>query len=216
MRPDIDEALRYLGIHTSADPSLRSLAENLAQELTDRIKPRSIWRPLPVTRENGVLCLAGVPLPGHSAARMLADCRQAALLLCTLGAEFDLWLRRMQARDMSAAVVLDALGSAYVEAACDAAEAEIAARYPDIYLTDRFSPGYGDLPLSLQPMLLEQVNARRIGVACTDTLLMTPQKTVSALIGLADKPQPARIRGCAHCSMNRTCTLRKAGNTCEL
>lgn len=216
MRPDIDEALRYLGIHTSADPSLRSLAENLAQELTDRIKPRSIWRPLPVTRENGVLCLAGVPLPGHSAARMLADSRQAALLLCTLGAEFDLWLRRMQARDMSAAVVLDALGSAYVEAACDAAEAEIAARYPDLYLTDRFSPGYGDLPLSLQPMLLEQANARRIGVACTDTLLMIPQKTVSALIGLADKPQPARIRGCAHCSMNRTCTLRKAGNTCDL
>ena len=65
-------------------------------------------------------------------------------------------------------------------------------------------------------MLLEQANARRIGVACTDTLLMTPQKTVSALIGLADKPQPARIRGCAHCSMNRTCTLRKAGTTCDL
>lgn len=215
MRPDIDEALRYLGVRGPAEPSLRSRAETLAQELTAHITPRCTWRPLPLTRKGGTLFLAGVPLPGHSAARMLADCQQAALLLCTLGAEFDLWLRRLQARDMSAAVMLDALGSAYVESACDAAEAEIAARFPDMYHTDRFSPGYGDLPLSLQPALLELGESRRIGVSCNDSLLMTPQKSVSALIGLACKPQAARIRGCAHCSMNKTCTHRKAGNTCD-
>lgn len=216
MRPDIDEALRYLGIQAPAAPSLRAAAEALAQELTARVKPRFTWHPLPVTHENGALHLSSLPLSGNSAARMLADCHQAVLLLCTLGTEFDLWLRRHQARDMSAAVLLDALGSAYVEAVCDAAEKEISARYPDMYLTDRFSPGYGDLPLTLQPALLELAEARRIGVACTDSLLMTPQKTVSALIGLADKPQAARIRGCAYCSMNKTCTRRKAGTTCDL
>ena len=214
MRPDIDETLRYLGVQGDAPASLRAQAEALAQELTARVTPRFIWRPLPLRRTGDALLLGSMPLPGQSAARMLADCQQAVILLCTLGAEFDLWLRRLQARDLSAAAVLDALGSAYVEAACDAAEAEIGSRYPTMYLTDRFSPGYGDLPLSLHPALLAAAEARRIGLTCTDTHLMLPQKSVSALIGLADKPQAARIRGCAHCRISKTCPYRKAGITC--
>ena len=213
---NVDEALRYLGVPSSGDEALRSRMEALASELSSRIIPRYSWRVLPIRRDGGQLLLRGLPLPGRSAERMLADCSHAALLVCSLGAEFDLLMRRLQARDMAQAVMLDALGSAYVESACDAAEREIAARFPDIYLTDRFSPGYGDLPLTLQPALLDMAEARRIGVACTPSLLMTPQKSVSALIGLADRPQMARIRGCAHCSMNKTCTIRKAGKTCDI
>jgi len=83
-----------------------------------------------------------------------------------------------------------------------------------MYLTDRFSPGYGDLPLEVQPALLEAAQAHRIGVTAAPSLMMIPQKSVSALIGLSDRPQMARIRGCAFCRMNQTCTLRKAGKSC--
>ena len=147
---------------------------------------------------------------------MLADCRQCAVLVCTLGAEFDLWVRREQMRDMARAAMLDALGSAYIEAACDAAEEAIRARLPGLYLTDRFSPGYGDLPLAVQPTLLTLAGGSRIGVTLTDTMLMVPQKSVTAIIGLADKPQMARIRGCAYCALNQSCEYRKAGTTCHV
>lgn len=215
MRPDIDEALRYLGIRRDPDGNTRAKMTALAAELCSRITPRYSWRTLSLAQGEPLL-LDDIPLPGQSAATMLAECHQCVLLVCTLGAEFDAWLRRMQARDMAQAVMLDALGSAYVEAACDEATAEIAARFPAKHLTDRFSPGYGDLPLAIQPALLEAAGARRIGVAVTPSLLMTPQKSVTALIGLADTPQRARIRGCAHCSMNQTCTLRKAGKSCGI
>ena len=75
---------------------------------------------------------------------------------------------------------------------------------------------YGDLPLDVQPRLLASAGADRIGVGLTPSLLMTPQKSVSAIVGIADAPQPARVRGCAHCALNKTCPYRKAGATCHV
>ena len=93
----------------------------------------------------------------------------------------------------------------------------LAVRFPGLYLTDRFSPGYGDLPLSLQPGICAVLDAeRRVGIHVTPSFLMNPSKSVTAVIGLSDKPQMARIRGCAWCAMRETCTLRKGGKTCGL
>lgn len=216
MQPDISEALRYLGIRSDPDGAITARMTALSAELVSRITPQKMWRVVSVAHQDGQPVLDGtLVLPGKSAARLLEDCRQCALLVCTLGIAFDAWVRQTQARDMTRAVMLDALGSAYVEAACDETEREIAARFPNMYLTDRFSPGYGDLPLDVQPQLLAAASAHRIGVTLTSSRLMLPQKSVSALIGLAAVPQQARIRGCAHCAMRQTCSLRKAGKTCE-
>lgn len=212
----VNEALRYLGVRGPADEALRSWMTTLAAELSSRIIPRHVWRVLPLNQTEQGILWGNTPLPGRSAAGMLAECGACALMVCTLGADFDAWLRQLQARDMARAVMLDALGSAFIEAACDDVETEIAGRFPKHYLTDRFSPGYGDLPLALQPELLSAAEARRIGVTINETYLMAPQKSVTALIGVADSPQAARIRGCAYCAMNKTCTMRKAGITCEL
>ena len=157
----------------------------------------------------------GVTLPGGTARRMLEQCGQAVLLLCTRGAGFEAMLRAEQVRDMARAVILDACGSAWVEAGCDEAERELSARFPGQYLTDRFSPGYGDLPLSLQRDICGSLDApRRLGVQVTDSLLLNPSKTVTAVIGLSDRPQPARIRGCGFCNLRETCQYRKGGKTC--
>lgn len=216
MHPDIDEALRYLGVRADADGSLHRQMDALADELARSCPPRWVWTAVPLAFEGGEPLTGGLRLPGRTAARMLGDCCQAVLLCCTLGASFDAWIRREQARDMARAAMLDALGSAFVERGCNAAEEEIRARFPALHLTDRFSPGYGDLPLTLQGQLLAATNAaRRLGVTCTDTCLLLPQKTVTAVIGLAEEPQAARVRGCAFCSMNKTCPLRKTGRFCQ-
>lgn len=206
MKLNIDEALRCLGVRGD-DAALRSQLVPLAEELQSRVAPRFSW---------AVTDPAALSLPGRMAADVLADCPRAAVLVCTLGPRFDLWVLREQQRDMARAAMLDALGSAFVEAGCDAAEDAIRARFPGMHLTDRFSPGYGDLPLDVQPRLLSLAGADRIGVTLTPSLLMQPQKSVSAVIGLADTPQPARIRGCAHCTLKHTCQYRKGGTTCHV
>lgn len=216
MRPDADEALRYLGA-AHADAQLHRQAEALADELAAALQPRHVWAAFPLEQEEGRSQLTGtaVELSGATAGRMLKGCAQAVLLACTLGARFDAMLRAAQARDMARAVLLDALGSAFVEAGCDEAEAEIAARFPGLYLTDRFSPGYGDLPLDIQPALCAALDGgRRLGLTVTGSLLLNPTKSVTAVLGLSPAPQPARIRGCQFCAMAGSCPYRKEGKTC--
>lgn len=207
MELNIAEALRYLGMPRDSGGTLHPQMAELAQELQRRITPRYTWAATEIS---------SLELPGKTAEKMLFGCQQAAVLVCTLGAEFDRWLRQLQIRDMARAVMLDALGSAYVESACDAAEEAIRARFPGMYLTDRFSPGYGDLPLEVQPRLMAFAGDKRVGVTLTPSLLMNPQKSVTAIVGIAAQPQPARVRGCAYCTMNQNCPYRKAGNTCHV
>lgn len=211
MELNIDEALRYLGVREDPEGALHRQMSALASELQARITPRVIWRAFDLASNSEF------QIPNsESARRMLAGCHHAAILVCTLGAEFDCWVRRLQARDMTRAVLLDALGSVYVEAGCDEAEQTILARFPGKHLTDRFSPGYGDLPLDVQPRLMALAGADRIGVTLTESLLMVPQKSVTAILGIVDTPQPARVRGCAYCTLNQTCQYRKAGTTCHV
>ena len=218
MRPDVGEALRYLGIPHPTE-EMRREAERLADELSAEIQPQYVYRVFALEHHSDCVRLLGtdIELTGSSARTMLAGCGQAALLACTLGARFDAKLLALQARDMAKAVIVDALGSAFVEAGCDQAERDISARFPDLFLTDRFSPGYGDLPLAFQPQLCAALDAgRRLGLTVSQSLLMNPVKSVTAVIGLSNAPQPARIRGCAYCNLRETCTIREGGSTCAL
>ncbi len=217
MHVDIDEALRYAGVRAPAPEDLRCAMKSVALEVQKRIVPRWHWQLYDIEHRTAdeYLPAPDLALTGQSAKRMLEECDRAVLLCCTLGAVFDSYLRALQSRDMAKALLTDAYGNALVEAGCDAAEEEIAQRLPGFYLTDRFSPGYGDLPLALQPSLCKALQTEyRLGVYVTDSLLMNPCKSVTAVIGLSRQPQMARIRGCAYCSMKDTCQIRKGGKTC--
>lgn len=210
------EALRYAGVTHPDENMLRRMEETAAQ-LEKSVQPRLVWRTFTLERkEDGfVLGSGGICLTGATAEKMLSECTQAVLMACTLGTAFDTLLRTEQRRGMDRALLMDACGSAMIEGVCNDAEQEIAARFPDLYLTDRFSPGYGDLPLSLQPKLLDALDAgRRTGITILPSLLMNPAKSVTAVIGLSGTPQAAKIRGCTFCRMRGNCSYRKGGQTC--
>ena len=208
----LSEAMRYLGA-SMEDTALRTQVEAILRSVPDT--PRYVYRVFDLTFPEGIPHLAHIALPGESAKKMLSGCEKAVILACTMGLSFDQRLRSLQARNMADALILNACGSALVEQGCDAAETEISHRFPDRFLTDRFSPGYGDLPLSVQKELCEALDtSRRLGITLTDSMLMNPSKSVTAIIGLAATPRMARIRGCAYCSMKETCALRKGGNHC--
>lgn len=218
MDVNVAEALRYLGA-SGAPEELRRQVAQVGEELSRAVAPRYTYRVFSMEREGEAFVLpqAGITLSGRTARTMLSDCDQAVLLCCTLGVGFTALLQAKQARDMAQAVILDACGSALVEAGCDAAQEEMARRLPGRYLTDRFSPGYGDLPLALQPALCAALDApRRVGVHVTGQYLLDPDKSVTAIIGLSDRPQRARVRGCAFCALREDCTLRKGGTTCVI
>ncbi len=215
---NIDDALRYAGVRFPTAEDISAMARR-GEKIREAAPARYVYRvfSLKDTEDGPQLSEAGLTLPGELAKQMLTGCQRAALIVCTLGAAFDFLLRAQEKRDMAEALLLDGCGSAAVEAGCDEAEREIAARFPGMYLTDRFSPGYGDLPLTLQPQILTALNAeKRLGVHAAPSCLLMPVKTVTALVGIASSPRPARIRGCDHCALRENCALRKGGNGCGL
>ncbi|MBQ9412433.1 MAG: methionine synthase [Oscillospiraceae bacterium] len=215
---DLREALRYLRA-SPEDEFTQRLVRETAETLESSLHPRWLYRLFDVKPEPEGVALGetGLVLPGRLATGMLQECRRAAVLVCTLGVAFDRLLRAAEVRDMARAVVLDACGSSYVESGCLDAEAEIAAQSPERYRTDRFSPGYGDLPLELQDGLITLTGADKVlGVYANASHLLTPSKTVTAVVGLSDRPQGARIRGCGCCTLTENCAYRKGGKTCAI
>ena len=62
---------------------------------------------------------------------------------------------------------------------------------PGESLVARYSPGYADFPLAAQRELLALLDApRKVGVSLTDSLLMVPSKSVSAVIGVKPATAP--------------------------
>lgn len=107
---------------------------------------------------------------------------EAFVVACTLGAEADRLVLSTKTSP-SRAFVLDACASALAEALIDACETEIG---KGLTLRPRFSPGYADFPLSHQPYLLKFLDAdRRLGIFVSESLLMTPRKSITAVIGIS-------------------------------
>ena len=148
---------------------------------------------------------------GHDVNKMLADCDEAVLLAVTLGAQSERLLLRRQASEGAQALIMDAVLSAAVEAVCDEQQALLAkeAALQGQYLTDRFSPGYGDMPLHQTRDICAVLQTQRsIGLTVSHSGIMIPRKSVTAIIGLSRKPQTHRPSPCAVCNMRDRCALR--------
>lgn len=92
-------------------------------------------------------------------------------------------------KETTRALILDAAGSVAAEELAEMANKEIdrTAEESGFAVTRRFSPGFGDWPLSGQRNLLEWLGAERIGIILTDKFTMVPEKSVSAIIGIIHK-----------------------------
>ena len=60
------------------------------------------------------------------------------------------------------------------------------AEYRGLPLSARFSAGYGDVPLELQRDIFALLDCpRRIGLTLNESLLMSPSKSVTAIVGIS-------------------------------
>ncbi len=210
-RKEVLQYLRWTG--SEIPPEVDAMIDGCIAETLRVVQPRYTYRIFPIERQTETPHIA---FAGQDIRAMLTACERVVFLAATLGNGLELAIRRAEVRDLSRAIVLDCCGSAAIEAVCDLAEQEIKTGIgADVHLTDRFSPGYGDLSIELQHEFIQTVDApRKIGLTVTSTHILTPRKSVTALIGIADTPQTKRFRGCAYCSMFETCAFRKAGKTC--
>ena len=205
---DFNEVLRYLGDRkVPMNSSMENIMAECEKEFLSAIKPRYLYKI--ITPDSRLL-------QGESIKEHLKGCEKAVIMCATVGAEVDRLIRRSQVTDMAKAVVFDAMGSVAVEEICNKAEEIIAQEAKGFNLTWRFSPGYGDYPIELQKVFLQLMNApAKIGLCTNDSFLLTPVKSVTAIMGLSKNPIERKRRGCLGCNLVKDCKFRKVGTRCE-
>lgn len=216
---DRAEAFRYMGHKGGALPeSMTALADECEQRLLEAAAPKFVYAVFDIEHTADSVSVSGTPLAlkGRDIAAHLKDCERCVLFAATLGAGTDAVIRGYESAAMEKAVIADCMASAAIEQVCDRAEAEIREKLPDMHFTWRFSPGYGDLPLDVQRDFLNVLNAqKRIGLTVTESLILIPRKSVTAVIGVSEREIPKGRRGCAVCGMRDKCEFRKSGAHCK-
>lgn len=207
------EILRYLGHRGQEIPeNLDALIRSCEAELEQAAAPRALWREYPLQIRDQVLDLGCFRTESRNLERNLRDCERVLLFGATLGSGVDRLLERYKRLQMSRALVLQAASAAMLEAFCDRENEKIRQQYLEAgwYLRPRFSPGYGDFALECQVFLVAALELpKRIGVTLTDSLVMAPSKSVTAVVGVSRLPRDCTVQGCEACGQTDCLYRRK-------
>ena len=212
VRAPFDQVCRYLGCRGEVEPALAGRIRALTHQVEEAAQPRTASRIFPLSFPGGDRLALG-PLTVESAAlrKNLAGCEEVILFAATLGVGVDRLIARSGAGRVSDAAVYPAAGAALIEAVCDQAWEELrrAGEAEGWHLRPRFSPGYGDFPLSCQRELLTLLRApETIGLTTGESMLLLPTKSVTAVMGRSRLALPCHRTGCEACGKT-DCAFRR-------
>lgn len=212
MEIDRSEVLRYLGFRgEKADKATLQAIESCLKELSSACTPRCLSRIFPAELSSNAVTVNGVTIISSDLRSHIDGCREVVLFAATLGVQADSLMRRYSKTGMNVAVILQACAAAMIEQycddCCDGLAKEVKPR--GLYLRPRYSPGYGDFSIKHQTDLLAMLDcAKKIGLTATDSYMLAPSKSVTAIIGLTTEPKSCHIAKCMDCkSVN--CPFRK-------
>ncbi len=118
--------------------------------------------------------------------KWIEGCAGIYLAAITLGPGIDGKVAEFSgSRDVTRAFLLNAYGAEAAEALMVELNNHIImeAETKGWTTTKRYSPGYGDWSIDGQRGLFAVLNASEIGIRLTDTCIMIPEKSISAIIG---------------------------------
>lgn len=199
------EALRYAGAVTG-DETAETLLDECLALVQGRLDCRVCWARFPVARTGDGLDLSFAVTDSKALARNLENCGEIILFAATVGVEMDRLIARHGRLSPARGHMLQAVGAERIESLCDVFNEQI--RRECGPCRPRFSPGYGDLPLAIQRDVMRALGCQKhIGVTLNESLLMSPGKSVTAIIGLGGGSCHAPS-GCAACAKT-DCTYRR-------
>ncbi|MDO4188355.1 MAG: vitamin B12 dependent-methionine synthase activation domain-containing protein [Lachnospiraceae bacterium] len=207
----VDQVARYAGIKSTDIPSnVATLIDKCTPLISNAAKYKACYLEVPVSISGNVIDFDCFKVESNNLTTLLKGCDKAILVAATIGIEVDMLIKRAEVTSKAEALILNSIAIAGIEKYMFILNDFFKKQYEGYELRPRFSPGYGDVPLQHQTELLNVLDSKRkIGVALNDSLLMTPSKSVTAIIGLGKS-------GCMHIDIDcelcgkRDCEYRLA------
>lgn len=189
---DNSETARYLGYKKLDTPQeeVSKLIEECSQKMHKILQPRATYDFFDLTlKANGdrpLIQFADLSFESVDLGRNLTDCKKLAIFAATIGPQVDALIRKTEIISPVEAAVLQATGAMYIEQVVELMNEKIRAEAEaQGYKTrPRYSPGYGDVPLTMQKDFFRLLPCTRIGLSLMDTLIMSPEKSVTAFVGI--------------------------------
>lgn len=184
---DINEVLRYAGVRRGGvnDEILR-LAHECASMCQGKLRHDVCYAEFPVEITDDACHLGFGAYKSESLRKNLAGCDRVIVFAASVGLELDRLIAGFGSTAPSKAHMLQAVGAERIESLCDAFCEFLSSEYGET--CPRFSPGYGDFPLEAQIDIFRVTDpSRRIGLSLNESLLMTPTKSVTAIVGVKGK-----------------------------
>lgn len=207
------EAIRYLGYgRNDVDEKTFRLIEASFTELEEIIEKRIVFQVFQLHLEqDDSIDIEGMKIFSKNLSKNLKGCERVLVLGATLGIQVDRWMKRYSYTDMAKVLVMQSCAAAILEEYLDDWQEKQEQEFlkENWYLRPRFSPGYGDFSIEHQKQILEMLQAtKKIGLSMTDSSMLTPTKSVTAVIGMSRTKTACHQKGCEVCG-KKDCIYRR-------
>ena len=193
---DEKEILRYAGYKGEVSPQIQEVLNECIKESENAFSYRVCF----ATLERETLMNKWEDC-GKLFTERLRGAKYAVLFACTVGLEIDRLILKEENVSVTKALFLQAIGAERIESLCETfcREVEIGCEKKGYHAGARFSAGYGDFPLEKQKEMFSLLSPQKtIGLTLNESLLMSPTKSVTAIIPIGEKDCKATL-GCESC-----------------
>lgn len=206
------EVYRYMGFRDEIpEIHIREMTEKIINELAEVASPRFLCKDTDLKITDNKVEFSGFIVDSKNLAAHLRDCQGGVIFAATLGSSVDMLIYKYSMISPAKAVAAQSAASAmiemYADELCEEYSGELANN--GLNLTPRFSPGYGDFPLEHQKDILRVLDAEKtIGLCVTDSDMLTPVKSITAVMGKTKIKYDCKSNKCHRC-LNTGCAYRK-------
>ncbi len=207
---NMKEILRYAG---EKEPNAQT--KKLILECLDEVRGKLLYKvcyiELAISRQGDVLDLTFAKTHSLDLKKNLCTCDSIILFAATIGIEIDRLISRYSRISPAKALIFQAIGAERIENLADSFNDEIKniLKKQGKFAVPRFSAGYGDFPLEFQKDIFLALDCpRKIGLSLNESLIMSPSKSVTAIIGISNINTSNKSRSCSSCTKTN-CDFRR-------
>ena len=186
-RVDEREIFRYAGQKTQADELLQGILKDCLTECLPLLSYRVCYA---VGKGTDIIAALGNAYTGELVKRRLEVAEYAVVFGATVGLEIDRLIIRYGEISPTKALLLQAVGAERIESLCNVFCEDLQEEFNEkgLGVGARFSAGYGDFPLTAQNRIFQLLSPqRKIGLTLNESLLMSPTKSVTAIVPILRK-----------------------------
>ncbi|MBQ8208483.1 MAG: Vitamin B12 dependent methionine synthase activation subunit [Clostridia bacterium] len=176
------EIIRYAGGGEDSG-EFSALIDSCLAEALPMLSYKVCYRSFSYAETEQGLDFGFAKVKSEALSKNLRGCDKILLFAATVGIGIDRLIMKYGRISPARALIMQALGAERIEALCDAFCSELENK--GLAPRPRFSPGYGDLPLEFQKDIFAALDChRKIGLTLSSSLLMSPTKSVTAIVGI--------------------------------